>query len=97
MVWKLSVRCLRSSYRRHHWLLYLPTTVSGTDLVSYSVMVSGTAITTEVIFSFFCNAPPGVKLCKRNEVLSCSLAVPKVVYEKGGEGLLTGACSDRTG
>lgn len=42
---KLSVRCLRSSYRLHLWVLDLPTTVSDTDFVSYNacIMLSGPA------------------------------------------------------
>lgn len=85
MVCKMSVRCLRSSYRLHRWVLYLPTTTSGTDLVSSSVciMLSGLAnalITAKPIFSFFCNAPLGVTPCKRNEVWSsrqCALVAVK--------------------
>lgn len=62
MMCKLFARYLRSSYRLHHCVLYLPTIVSGIDLVSYSVciMLSDPAnadITTKPIFAFFCNAP----------------------------------------
>lgn len=67
MMCKLSVRRLRSSRWLHHWVLYLPTTVSGTDLISYNVcsMLSGPAnadVTTKPIFPSSV-MPPLVSSC----------------------------------